>query len=375
MKTGAHLPGHVPGTCAEDVRALARAALGRWRTLELDAAIVALPERLDDGEEVEQVASAVLGFNGLLVLTDRRVLLFARPPRDGGQEWSVHRLWIRAAEAVDDELRLDCGVERVTLQQVQPVEARAGLAQRLRPVVAERPSFGAGPPVLRRPWTLTAAEAYLLPYLEDGEAIVRPVLRLALIELLVREALRIESVWVRRRLLPGWRATWLLTAGPRLGAPQPPALAPLLAQFERRRTERTTYRRSAAGVALDELDPEPELLAACTESLVSHGLMRKPVMRTEDGDAADDALGEWLRLARVEPVDRAGRFDLTWVRALLGGAGAAVLLADEAHGPLAGLAARVPDEPWLDGRLVAAAGLDEAVAVIDAASRATIVDG
>lgn len=372
-----HLTGEEVETAAEDVRAMAREALGRWRTFEVDAAIVVLPERLEEGEEVETVAYAVLDFIGLLVITDRRLLLLGRTLRQEPREWSVHRSWIRAVEVVDDGLRLDLGVETVQLSQVQPEDEREALAERLRP-----PWAGPGEPTepvtdeprpggLPEPaWTLTAAEAYLLRYLEEGAAVEFPVFRLALIELVARGALRVEPVRVPRRLLPGSKVLWVLAAGPRFHYVRAPALAPLLTAFERARGKRVVdgraYHdrgRAIEGVRIADLGPSEELTAACVESLHTHGLGNKPLTRTAAGEAADDALGEWLRLARTRFPERADDWALDFLR----GAGAAVLLAEEAIGALPDLAARHLDEPWLDVRLAAASNLPNEVAAIDAA--------
>jgi hypothetical protein len=371
-----HLPGHVATAAAEDVRAQARAALGRWRTFEVDASIVALPERLEEGETVEAVAYAVLDFVGLLVITDRRVLLLGRAPRQEPREWSVHRSWVRAAEVVDDGLRLDLGVEVVHLPLVQPEEEREALAARLRPPVTDAPDESDAPPsgasALPEPWTLTAAEAYLLRYLEEGAGVEFPVFRLALIELVARAALRVEPVWVRRRLLPGSRAAWVLAPGPRLRYVQSPALAPLLAAFERRRAERPVQGRAyhdrgraVEGVRISDLGPDENLTAACVASLVQAGLGTAPLQRTPAGVAADDALETWIRLARNDFPDRIS--DTAAVRGYLRAAGTTVFLADAAFAALSSVAAQLPDEPWLDVRLGAAANLENAVAAIDAA--------
>lgn len=372
------LSGTKPEIATEDVRELARAALGRWRTFEVDAAIVALPEHIEEGETVETVAYAVLDFIGLLVITDRRVLLLGREPRMEAQEWSVHRSWIRDARVVDDALVLDLGVETVRLAMVQPEEQREALAERLRPAVpADVPAtvpaeWTTAPPEPPAPWTLTAAEAYLLRYLEEGAGVEHPVFRLALLELVARDALRIEPVWVRRRMLPGWRVEWVVAAGPRLGFVDIPALAPLVAGFERARAGKVVdgraYRdkgRAVTGVPIDALGEDLALTAACVESLHAAGLANKPLGRTADGEAADDALGEWLTCA---PRALAGH-DVDRARRYLHGAGAAVLLATDALPALSALAERLPREPWLDGRLAAAQGLDTAAAAIDDAFR------
>ena len=376
------LGGGAVETSAEDIRASAHRALGGRRTLELDAAIVALPDLLDPGETVEQVAAATLGAEGLLVITDRRVLLTTRAIGVDSRDWSVHRSWIRTVDVLEDGLRLDLGIETVVLDRVRPAEQRHELADRLRPVERAREDPGPGDPddpaLPEPPWRLTAAEAYLLRYVEDGAALEHPVFRLALLELVARGALGVEPVWVRRRWLPGWRFSRLLVRGPRFRSIEAPALAPVLAAFERTPVVRGREYHNRGGVVegvrVNDLDPGAELVAACVESLYEHGLARKPLSRTAAGEAADDALGEWLRLARGAFPERAGDHDLSWVRAFLTGAGAAVLLADSAIEALAGLARRLPDEPWLDVRVGAVGELHTDAAAIDAAFRVIIVD-
>jgi hypothetical protein len=61
-------------------------------TFGSEAAIDGLPDRLEDGERVERLATATLGFHGLLVLTDRRLLLLDVALRSARERlWEVPR--------------------------------------------------------------------------------------------------------------------------------------------------------------------------------------------------------------------------------------------------------------------------------------------
>ena len=59
----------------EDIRALAELKLGRMLAFGFEAAIDRLPDRLAHGERIQRPAGATGEFVGLLVLTDRRLLL------------------------------------------------------------------------------------------------------------------------------------------------------------------------------------------------------------------------------------------------------------------------------------------------------------
>jgi hypothetical protein len=72
-----HLNGGTTAITVEEIRALARRDLGRLVTVGFEAVIDALPDRLPPDERVERVAGATLEFSGLLVVTDRRVMLFS----------------------------------------------------------------------------------------------------------------------------------------------------------------------------------------------------------------------------------------------------------------------------------------------------------
>ena len=110
----------------EEIRELALKKLGRLMTFSLEAAIDGLPDRLEPGERVERLAGAKLGFAGLLVLTDRRLLLLDVTLRRADEQfWAVPRASIRAGEAVEDGLRLLLTEgEEETLTEFLPPERR-----------------------------------------------------------------------------------------------------------------------------------------------------------------------------------------------------------------------------------------------------------
>jgi hypothetical protein len=91
----------------EELRALARTKLGRLLTFGLEATIDALPDHLRAGERVERLAGAALDFDGLLVLTDHRLLLLASAVRSSSdRRWSIERDAIAGVEADGDALHL-----------------------------------------------------------------------------------------------------------------------------------------------------------------------------------------------------------------------------------------------------------------------------
>lgn len=115
------LAGGTTGVPADELRALARRDLGRWIALGLEAAIDGLPDQLEPDERVERVAGATLDFDGLLVLTDRRLLLLSVGVRVSHRRaWSVARRDIRGALPVENGLWLDLGDHAVTLTKLRP---------------------------------------------------------------------------------------------------------------------------------------------------------------------------------------------------------------------------------------------------------------
>ena len=109
----------------EELRELAKRKLGRMMTFGLEAAIDGLPDRLEPGERVERLAGATLDFAGLLVLTDRRLLLLGVTFRQANERiWAVPRSSIRSVEPVEDGLRLLAEPDEVTLTDFFPPERR-----------------------------------------------------------------------------------------------------------------------------------------------------------------------------------------------------------------------------------------------------------
>lgn len=105
---------------------MAKTKLGRLMAFGFEAAIDGLPDRLAPGESVQRLAGATLDFAGLLVLTDRRLLLVDVTLREAKERlWDVTRTSIRAAEPVDDGLRLRLSDDdQVTLTAFLPPERR-----------------------------------------------------------------------------------------------------------------------------------------------------------------------------------------------------------------------------------------------------------
>jgi hypothetical protein len=109
----------------EEIRELAVRKLGRLVASSFEGAIDGLPDRLQAGERVERLAGASLDFAGLLVLTDRRLLLLDATLRRAKERlWAVDRGDIRAAVVVEDGLRLDLPEGEATLRSFLPAERR-----------------------------------------------------------------------------------------------------------------------------------------------------------------------------------------------------------------------------------------------------------
>jgi hypothetical protein len=102
----------------EELRALAEQKLGRLATYGFEATIDGLPEHLRPGEDVQRMTGAATDFDGLLVLTDRRLLLLDDGPLRRGKErcWQVARQDIRAVLLHEDRLEvvLDEGTSVLT---------------------------------------------------------------------------------------------------------------------------------------------------------------------------------------------------------------------------------------------------------------------
>lgn len=96
------LRGAGAATTVEELRELAARKLGRWMTFSLETALDGLPDRLETDEHVQRLAASSVAFDGLLVLTDRRLLLLAFGMRRSSERWwELPRSAILGAE--DDE--------------------------------------------------------------------------------------------------------------------------------------------------------------------------------------------------------------------------------------------------------------------------------
>jgi hypothetical protein len=116
------------GPSRDALDALARRKLGRTLTYAHRNELDLLADRLEDGEEPQRLASARLEFEGLLVVTDRRVLLVKAALRRGRERlWSVARADVRGAEPTETGLRLHLADEPVELRDVAPADRREEL--------------------------------------------------------------------------------------------------------------------------------------------------------------------------------------------------------------------------------------------------------
>ena len=119
-------------TRSEDLRELAKVKLGRALTFGWEGSIDALPDHLLDGERVERVATARLEFDGLLALTNRRIILYdAGMRRVNERFWGVDRGEVLGAVEVEDGLRIELASGPVTFTGVLPEERCAELAAAL----------------------------------------------------------------------------------------------------------------------------------------------------------------------------------------------------------------------------------------------------
>ncbi len=122
-------PGEVT---TEEIRELARIKLGSRLAFGYEATIDGLRDRLAPDERVERLAVATAEFTGLLVVTDRRLLLLDVGVRSH-RAWEAPRAEIRQLELVEPYgLRLMFGYEAVTFTDVTPSDRRDELAAVLR---------------------------------------------------------------------------------------------------------------------------------------------------------------------------------------------------------------------------------------------------
>lgn len=120
-------------TSASDLLALAQTKLGKTLAFGYEATIDALPDRLEPDERVERLAVGTAEFTGMLVVTDRRLLLVDRGLR-AERFWEARRDAIRKVELADDNgLRLTFADSGVTFTEIIPLDRRDELAAVLRP--------------------------------------------------------------------------------------------------------------------------------------------------------------------------------------------------------------------------------------------------
>ena len=212
-----------------------------------------------------------------------------------------------------------------------------------QPIVAGR----LRPPTLPdERWTLTAPESLALRYVSGGIDGLG-AFKLALIELITRAALRLHAARLDRRLLPGTLGVWLLSDGERLASVTEPALTPVVDAYvrARRRHGVTHGGLTVEGVLITELVRSATRRDAGLRRYLKHTvagqLKRRGLISgrdkheyTEAGARADELLGRWLELGKGPFMRRHGS-DLQWASAYLAGAGAAVLLIDDAYPALA----------------------------------------
>lgn len=91
----------------KELHELAERKLGRLVARGFESIVEGLPDRLEAGEHVERLAGGRLDFDGLLVLTDRRLLLVSAALRRANERlWAVDRADVLTAEPVAEGLRL-----------------------------------------------------------------------------------------------------------------------------------------------------------------------------------------------------------------------------------------------------------------------------
>ena len=115
-----------------ELRELARTKLGTRLAFGFEATIDGARDRLEPDERVQRLAVAKLDFTGLLLVTDRRLLLLNVGMREE-RRWEAARSDIRRLELVEPfGLRLEIGDEVVTFTEIVPADRRDELAAVLR---------------------------------------------------------------------------------------------------------------------------------------------------------------------------------------------------------------------------------------------------
>ena len=278
-----------------------------------------------------------------------------------------------------------CCVEVVGAEVCPGCGVRSG--EEPRPAQTELPSV---------PWELSAPESFALRWLNidcNRRSDAATALKLAVTELVARQALRLDAALVKRRWAPGERQLWMLSDGEKVAGVFDHALEPAVEEYERLRSKRRTtgiaYLRDEPveldGVLVTDLvrdagrhDFRGNRHHETAQLLGRRGYASAEGRRTPEGDAAERRLDGWLDAGRAFPA-RATEPDPSWARAYLSGAGAAVLLSADVLSGLAGHSRLLED--GTDGvfdlvalrhDLATVGGLKGAVGVIDSCfARAT----
>jgi hypothetical protein len=119
-------------TSSSELRELARVKLGKTLAFGYEATIDALPDRLQPDERVERLAIAAAEFTGMLVVTDRRVLLVDRGLR-AERFWETPRSAIRGLSLTEGGFALELSSGAIEFREVLPPDRRDELAAVLRP--------------------------------------------------------------------------------------------------------------------------------------------------------------------------------------------------------------------------------------------------
>jgi hypothetical protein len=119
-------------TSSSELRELARVKLGKTLAFGYEATIDALPDRLEADERVERLAIGTAEFTGMLVVTDRRVLLVDRGLR-AERFWEAPRAAIRELSLTEGGFRLGLESGEVAFREILPADRRDELAAVLRP--------------------------------------------------------------------------------------------------------------------------------------------------------------------------------------------------------------------------------------------------
>jgi hypothetical protein len=119
-------------TSSTELRELARVKLGKTLAFGYEATIDALPDRLEPDERVERLAIGTLEFTGMLVVTDRRLLLVDRGLR-AERFWETPRDAIRGLSLTEGGFRLALESGEVSFSEILPLDRRDELAAVLRP--------------------------------------------------------------------------------------------------------------------------------------------------------------------------------------------------------------------------------------------------